>query len=116
LVKKLEKTGDNIGMAAVSRSVRTQLTALEAGFVEFKIYPVLDEAITGLSKEMIRRLLIEGYIPDEALRAADRMLKDPPLERFIVSHGLLVAALSDLTGLKSCSPVPDYCETREMEF
>jgi phosphohistidine phosphatase SixA len=103
--------------AAASEMLRSQQTAHVAGFTAVRHYAVLNEVHTPKTPEL-RALMDQGKIIDEAQEAVERLLANPPAEEIWFTHGYLIAALSQATGLDTSGLrfIPRFCEIRELSI
>jgi broad specificity phosphatase PhoE len=103
---------------AVSHLLRTRQTALVMGFPEERItaYRLLDEVAHGMEGITLRAMLDGGELPPAAFKAAEALLAQPPAERVWVTHGLVIAALSNVLGVSGRYErlIPRFCEVREL--
>jgi broad specificity phosphatase PhoE len=84
---------------AVSQLVRTRQTAEWAGLKNIKEYASLNEVNSGLSPEELDFVIKNKQVPAVAVRAARRLLKNPPNEKIWVTHGTLIAAIAYVLGI-----------------
>jgi broad specificity phosphatase PhoE len=101
--------------AAASEMLRSQQTATVIGFTAVNNYAVLNEVHTPKTPEL-RVMMDRGEIIDEARRAAELVLTNPPAEEIWFTHGYLIAALSQATGIDTSGLrfIPRFCEIREL--
>jgi len=101
---------------AVSKMLRAQETAREAGFVDLVEYSVLNEVDTRLPHPELKALIANRQHTNIALEAAERILRNPPQEQIWVTHGLVIAGLCEALGIASQFEhfVPRFCEIREL--
>jgi phosphohistidine phosphatase SixA len=99
---------------AVSSMLRTQETAIYAGFKNLVIYPELNEEKGGLSDEEISEALHARRSPEATIQAVRRIIETPPAERVIIMHAYLIATLGNELGLYSdVRFTPKFGEIRE---
>ena len=85
-------------------------------------YELLNEVKLDMPEAELTAMLALGLVPDEALNAADRILRNPPEESSWISHGLLIAGLTAVLNehraidLKKRSLFPDYLEVRSFRI
>ena len=103
---------------AVSRMTRSRQTAQFAGFMRRTIYPALDEVDTGYDKDKLKETNAAGINTEVGLRIAEAILADPPEELVWITHGLVIAGITEILGLtdKFENFVPKFCEIREIEI
>lgn len=101
---------------AVSKMLRSQETALEAGFTDLEEYEVLDEVDTKLPHPELKKSIADRQHSEVALTAAQRILDSPPEEEVWVTHGLVIASLCEVLGVADQFErfVPKFCEIREL--
>lgn len=99
---------------AVSEKIRTQQTARHVGFIWTEIYPILNEVSTNIPPLDLLVQLHKGQLPFEAIARAESILDDPPEERIWITHGLVIAGLREVLGMRSEPLVPGFCEVEEM--
>lgn len=99
---------------AISTFKRTEETAELAGFTRRKAYHVLGEVDHGLSPTAVREVIARGAFPPASHKAAVAVLENPPAEGVWVTHGLLIAAICDVLGVKFERFIPHCCEIREL--
>lgn len=96
--------------AAVSALLRARQTAADAGLVNTAVYPLLNEVNTA-DPSRTPKLLDQGLLPEEALAAADALLRDPPRQQIWVTHGLVMMGLLERLGMTDPEHfVPGYCQ------
>jgi hypothetical protein len=102
--------------AAVSSLLRTEETARVMGFQLIKAYEQLDEVEHGMSGPEFRALLDNGRLPQASLDAAEVILQNPPSEKVWITHGLVIAGLSQVLGVSDQFErlIPKFCEVREL--
>ena len=100
---------------AVSTMRRTQETASAMGLSDQVIYPELQEIEHGMDLLELRSMLDNGKLPDAAIRTAESLLDNPPVEGVWVTHGLVIAGLCRTLGIArdDWRLVPRFCEIRE---
>jgi hypothetical protein len=99
---------------AVSSMLRTQETAIYAGFRNLVIYPELNEEKGGLSDEEIREALHARQSPEATIQAVRRIIESPPTEQVIIMHAYLIATLGSELGLYTNARfTPRFGEIRE---
>ena len=101
--------------AAASEMIRSEQTAQHAGFCTVNNYAVLNEVDVPKTPEL-RKVLDRGEVIQEARQAAELLLANPPQERVWFSHGYLIAALCDVTGVDTTGLrfIPRFGEIREL--
>ena len=100
---------------AASRLLRTQQTAVAAGFLELYCYPQLDEVKHGMDLLELRTTLDSGKLPPAAIAAAEQTLANPPRQDIWITHGLRIAALCAVLGVHQNERlIPRFCEVREL--
>jgi len=101
---------------AVSGMRRTHETAESMGFMNLHEYPGLSEVNHGVDLAELRKMLDQDKLPDAALRAAERIMNDPPTEEIWVTHGLVIAGLCKHLGVedRAMRLVPKFCEIRRL--
>lgn len=107
----LLETGYDINVTesgvAVCSLWRSTETAQAAGFTDITVEPRLNEVLhtsTGTSQ-----------LPKEVLKAAERLIIDPPQQPIWVTNELIIAGLSELLEVHSDKArVPQYAEAREL--
>lgn len=98
LKKKLENLGIDFSQeVAVSDQQRTQQTAIEAGFINLVINPLLNEVNTS-NPARTNELVAQRDLPEEAREAGRLLLADPPEQHFWFTHGQITAAVLDQLG------------------
>lgn len=103
-------------LVAVSELLRTRQTAEHAGFKRIVVNSLLNEINTS-EPEKTLQLVAQARVPRKAIKAAEALLAQPPLERIWITHGLVIAALEVLLDISDKdSFVPDFCEIRILEF
>ncbi|MDB5184201.1 MAG: hypothetical protein JWN38_9 [Candidatus Saccharibacteria bacterium] len=102
--------------AAVSKMLRAQETAQEAGFVDLREYAVLNEVDTRLPHPELKDAIANRRHTSVALKAAELILEDPPEEPVWITHGLVIASLCEVLGVANRFEhfVPRFCEIREL--
>ncbi len=80
--------------AATSAMKRAYETAHYAGFQHINIYSVLNEVGGDEPPEILDAMLARKEAPPSAIAAAQKLLKNPPLERVWVTHGQLIAGIA----------------------
>jgi phosphohistidine phosphatase SixA len=106
----------NTEPVAVSELKRTYQTATEAGFKNIVINPLLNEVMTNKPAKT-QQLVKSQRVPEEALRVARALLANPPKEKFLITHGLVIAALAIELGVDyENNLIPRFCEIREFTF
>jgi broad specificity phosphatase PhoE len=117
LKSKLKSIGiDDTTPVAVSELLRTHETATYAGLKNITINPLLNEVNTSDPQRTLD-LVAEGKLPQEAIKAAEAIINNPPKEKVWVTHGLVVAAIQELLGRSDNeSFIPDYCEVRTVDI
>jgi broad specificity phosphatase PhoE len=105
---------------AVSELARTQETAGVMGFQSAHMTPYasLNEVSHGMEGAALRALLNRGALPPAALQAAEIILHQPPAEAVWVTHGLVIAGLSQTLGVSHQFErlIPRFCEVRELDI
>jgi hypothetical protein len=101
--------------AAASEMLRSQQTATVAGYATVRHYTVLNEVSVPKTPEL-RGLLDKGVIVPQAREAAELVLANPPAEKIWFTHGYLIAALCQATGVDTTDLrfIPRFCEIREL--
>lgn len=100
----------------VSELLRTQQTAELAGFKKIEANPLLNEVNTADPKHTLE-LVAQGKLPEEAIVAARTILANPPKQRIWVTHGLVIAAILQLTGPVNAEElIPKHCEIAEIDI
>lgn len=101
---------------AVSRMLRSQETATEAGFIDLNKYTALNEVDTRLPHPELRDAIDNRQHTAVALNRAELILRNPPKEKVWVTHGLVIAGLCEVLGLASQFEnfIPKFCEIREL--
>lgn len=79
---------------AVSDMKRAYETAFYAGFVNITKYAVLNEVGVHMSPELLDSMLDRKEAPEEAITAAQSLLRQQPPERVWVTHGQVIAGLA----------------------
>jgi hypothetical protein len=102
--------------AAVSKMLRAQETAREAGFVNLSEYAILNEVDTQLPHPELKDAIANRRHTSVALKAAELILENSPEERVWITHGLIIASLCEVLGVSSQFEhfVPRFCEIREL--
>jgi broad specificity phosphatase PhoE len=102
-------------IVAVSTMLRTQETAVVAGFHKISIYPLLNEEKGNLADEEVRAA-IDTKRPPELTRKAARFLIENKLpEKVWISHGLLIATICQELGVYTNERfTPRFGEIREL--
>lgn len=119
--KKLKSKLKSLGVndttpVAVSELLRTHETATNAGLENIIINPLLNEVNTSDPQRTLD-LVAEGKLPQEAIKAAEAIINNPPKEKVWVTHGLVIAAIQELLGRgDNQSFIPDYCEVRTVDI
>jgi phosphoribosylformylglycinamidine (FGAM) synthase PurS component len=107
---------DTLGnTAAASDMLRSQQTARIAGFARVTNYAILNEVDVPKTPEL-RAVLDRGEVIREAREAAEQVLANPPVENVWFSHGYLIAAMCELTGVDTNGLrfIPRFGEIREL--
>jgi broad specificity phosphatase PhoE len=100
---------------AVSELLRSEETAIEAGFRVRITNPLLNEVASGLREEEYKHAKETRTLPEAAREAAVRLLESPPAESVWIAHGLLIAGLCDVLQVaQDRSFIPKFCEIREL--
>lgn len=101
---------------AVSKMLRAQETALEAGFVHLNKYEILNEVDTKLPHPELKDTIAKRQHTEVALKSAELILENPPEEQVWVTHGLVIASLCEVLGIAKQFEhfVPRFCEIREL--
>jgi hypothetical protein len=101
---------------AVSKMLRAQETAREAGFINLIEYAILNEVDTQLLHPELKNAIANRQHTTVALQAAELILENPPAEQVWVTHGLVIASLCEVLGIASQFEhfVPRFCEIREL--
>lgn len=102
---------------ATSELIRTQETALRAGFSALNTYATLNEVERGLTLDDKRAVRERGVIPHEALDAAEELLDNRPEENIWFTHGLLIAGLCKHLNIYQDPKyriIPHFCEIRQL--
>lgn len=101
--------------AAASMMYRSEQTAELSGFITIRNYAVLNEVDVPKTPELRAALDRKEVIP-EAREAAEAVLADPPAEKVWFTHGYLMAALCELTGVDTSGLrfIPRFGEIREL--
>lgn len=101
---------------ATSELLRTQETAREMGFHMLRPYGSINEVEHGMEGSMLKAMLSNGELPIAALRTAELILHQPPVEKVWVTHGLVIAGLCHELGIDSQFDrlIPKFCEVREL--
>lgn len=99
---------------ATSNFKRAEDTAKLAGFVKRRTAAILGEVDHGLAPLKLRAMLDRNEFPPASHEAAEAVLNNPPHEPVWVAHGLLIAALCDVLGVKSERFIPRFCEVRKL--
>ena len=100
---------------ATSEMLRAKQTASNAGFTSSNSYALLNEIERDVPFPEFRKMLDEKRLPDSAYEVAEAILENPPVEEIWFSHGLVIAALSEVLGVaKDQRFVPKFCEIREL--
>lgn len=109
---------DKLQPVAVSAFVRTQLTAINAGFNNLVSYEILDEAIhRPLTAEERRDIVQARTLPEEARIVAKAILLNPPPEDIWVTHALVIAGLCQELGVDTDERLlPTFCEDRLLDI
>lgn len=99
---------------AVSRMVRTQQTAHEAGFKLIQQYAALDEVSHGLDLDGFNKMKQTRILPAHAMHAAEATLENPPSEGIWICHGLRLAAICQLLNIYQDEEnlFQKFCEVR----
>ena len=98
LHKKLAAQGVDFSQSvAVSELQRTQQTAIIAGFNNLVVNPLLNE-IDGGDPDKIDKDIAQRISSEFAIKAARKLLENPPTQKYWFTHGQLTAALLDLLG------------------
>ena len=100
---------------AVSEMLRTQETAIFAGFRILTIYPELNEEKGGLSDAAVRKALNTRHSPEAVIRAARLIIENPPTENVLITHAFVIATICKELGVYgSLRFHPKFCEVREL--
>lgn len=101
---------------AVSKMLRSQETAIEAGFMDLREYHILNEVDTQLPYPELKAAIADRRHTAIGLKAAELVLKNPPEEAIWVTHGLVIAGLCEVLGIANQFEnfVPTFCEIREL--
>jgi hypothetical protein len=101
---------------AVSKMLRSQETAREAGFILLREYECLNEVDTKLPLPELKESIINRRQTAAALKAAELLLQTPPPEEVWITHGLVIAGLCELLGIADRYEhfIPKFCEIREL--
>ncbi len=102
---------------ATSNMLRTKQTATVAGFKSQRAYDQLDEiAREAIDRALLKQMIKDKIVPDVALRAAERLLRNPPRERVWVTHGLLIAGVCKILGVYQDEEklIQPFCSIREL--
>lgn len=101
---------------AVSKMLRTQETALEAGFADLNKYEILNEIDTRLPHVELKNSIAKRRHTRIALNAAELILEHAPKEDVWITHGLVIASLCQVLGISNQFEhfVPKFCEIREL--
>jgi len=102
--------------AAVSKMLRAQETAREAGFVDLNEYEILNEVDTRLPHPELKDAIANRRHTSIALKAAELILENPPEEQVWITHGLIIASLCEVLGVAKQFEhfVPKFGEIREL--
>lgn len=102
--------------AAVSKMLRAQETAREAGFIDLTEYEILNEVDTKLPHPDLKATMAKRESTEVALNTAELILRNPPKENVWFTHGLVIAGLCDVLGIADQFEnfVPKFCEIREL--
>jgi hypothetical protein len=102
--------------AAVSKMLRAQETASEAGFIDLSEYAILNEVDTRLPHPELKDAIANRRHTIVALKAAELILENPPEEHVWITHGLVIAGLCEVLGVANQFEhfVPKFCEIREL--
>ncbi|MDO8335895.1 MAG: phosphoglycerate mutase family protein [Candidatus Saccharibacteria bacterium] len=102
--------------AAVSKMLRSQETASEAGFIDITKYEILNEVDTKLPYPELKEAIANQQHTPIALKAAKFILDNPPKEQVWVTHGLVIASLCEVLGISNQFEhfVPKFCEIRDL--
>lgn len=100
---------------AVSTLLRTQETAIGAGFRNLVIYPCLDEEKGGMTDSETRWALDHRLSPEATIKAARFIIANPPEERVVITHAYIIATICNELGLYLDKKfTPKFCEIREL--
>ena len=102
--------------AAVSKMLRAQETAREAGFVDLNEYKILNEVDARLPYPDLKDAIANRRHTSIALKTAELILENPPEEQVWITHGLVIASLCEVLGVANQFErfVPKFCEIREL--
>ncbi len=102
--------------AAVSKMLRSQETASEAGFIDITEYAILNEVDTKLPYPELKEVIASRRHTAIALKAAELILENPPKEQIWITHGLVIASLCEVLGISNQFEnfVPKFCEIRNL--
>lgn len=101
--------------AATSELLRTQQTAEGIGFkIRKPPYALLNEVEHGIEGSVLKQMLKDKQLPSAALAAARAILADPPSEKVLVTHGLVIAGLCHILEIQHEFEyfIPKFCEIR----
>lgn len=107
---------------AVSEMLRTQETALEAGFPRHNMTPyaslneVTSSIIKNLSQEQIINAIVNETPPAIAIQHVEELLANPPEEEIWFTHGFVIATICYVRGIKFDRFIPQFCEIRDIEI
>jgi len=112
-----EAFGVDVAETAIATSAlfRAPETAIEAGFRNITITPLLNEVVSGLTEDEYKAAKEAREVPQCVREAALRVLDSPPRENIWVAHGLLIAGLCDILQVAQDQRfIPRFCEVREL--
>jgi len=61
-------------------------------------------------------MLKNGHTSPAGREAAERIMADPPPEPIWITHLGVVASLTDILQIEGYTPIPGFCEVREIEI
>ncbi len=112
---------DNYGIdvttepVAVSTLLRTQETAIGAGFENLIVYSCLDEEKGTMNDIETRWALDHRLSPEATIKAARYIIANTPEERVIITHAYIIATICQQLGLYTDAKfTPKFCEIREL--
>ena len=103
---------------ATSELERTKETARGLGFRKLHPNALLNEVEHGLEREVFKQMKHARQLPPAAIKAAEAILANPPVEKVWVAHGLVIAGLCHVLRPRLQHTfehfIPRFCEIRAL--